>query len=154
MAPALNKETISNHTITIIPCINESRLTPLSNCAASQETFESNTSLDGKKHTIIEISTDKDSYGKGETVNIRVKNEGSQPFVFSNTMSNVEIQNLNTGQNYKPSGMFGTLVLEPGATKTFFWNKQVDRVQMIPGNYSVSVSVGSINANATFSISK
>jgi hypothetical protein len=110
----------------------------------------------GARQEIINLSTDKDSYKKGEGISIILSNNGNHSLVFSKASSgNIEIRNLAANVTYHPTATFGTVILQPGANKTFFWNQQGDNANRVnSGHYAVTVSKGAFKVNTTFTITQ
>lgn len=61
---------------------------------------------------------DKENYKPEEVLVMNVKNLGNQSLIFSDSKSDVIINNLNGNQTYEPSTL-GTLALEPNEIKTY-----------------------------------
>ncbi len=100
----------------------------------------------------LSISTNKKAFASGEIINITIINTGNQPLSVSGPDTNLKIRNLNTDQTYSPSSMLVKLVLDSGGSKRFAWNQlNATGMRMESANYSASVSLGLLNANATFS---
>jgi hypothetical protein len=101
----------------------------------------------------VSIFTDKQTYEKGQIVNITIENNSTEPFRIDNPKS-VVIKNLQSGETYSPSSLSKSKILPPGSSIEFEWNQQDrDGKQVSSGNYSSSVSVRSLKANSTFIIS-
>ena len=116
-----------------------------------ENTHDSN--IFNEKATIT-IKTDKQFYSRGELVKITILNNSSGTLRFDNTKS-VIIKNLNTGERYLPSLLSKSRILPPHESVHLDWDQQnVKGEQVNSGNYSSSVSLDSLNANTTFSISK
>jgi len=99
------------------------------------------------------ISTDKQTYEKGQIVKITVQNNSTEPFRIDNPKA-VVIKNLQFGEKYSPSSLSKSKILPPGSSMEFEWNQQDrDDKQVSSGNYSSSVSVRSLIANTSFAIS-
>lgn len=108
----------------------------------------------GNETEAVNITTDRKTYNIGDIVNILVNNTGNQPLSFSNSTTQVIVTNLNTNQSY-PVTSTGPVrfTLDAGASKTLTWDQRDEQGQQVNGgNYSSSVSLGSLNANTTFSI--
>ncbi|MGA8914714.1 MAG: hypothetical protein WB474_01855 [Nitrososphaeraceae archaeon] len=102
----------------------------------------------------ITVTTDKQTYDPGETVNITIKNVGTQPIHFSGVDSDIKITNQESGKNFIPSPLLLTALIPSGSSKIVVWNQQ-DYVgqQVGSGNYTALVSIGQLAANTTFAIS-
>ena len=135
-------------------CQDNNRFTlHTSECPNSLIPSENETAVKESKDGRIGISTDKENYRPEEVVVMNVKNLGNQSLIFSDSKSDVIISNLNGNQTYEPSTL-GTLALEPNGIKTFSWNQQDTKGQQVNnGNYSASISLGTLSANTTFTIS-
>jgi hypothetical protein len=109
----------------------------------------------GNESEAINITTERKIYNIGDIVNIIVNNSGTQPLTFSNSTTQVIVKSLETNQSY-PVLSTGPVrfTLDTGASRNFTWDqKEMDGQEIKPGNYSASVSLGSLNANTTFSTS-
>jgi hypothetical protein len=102
----------------------------------------------------ITVTTDKQTYDPGETVNITIKNVGTQPIHFSGVDSDIKITNQEAGKSFIPSPLLLTALIPSGSSKIVVWNQQ-DYVgqQVGSGNYTALVSIGQLAANTTFAIS-
>ncbi|MGA8563396.1 MAG: hypothetical protein WB587_01455 [Nitrososphaeraceae archaeon] len=102
----------------------------------------------------ITVTTDKQTYDPGETVNITIKNVGTQPIHFSGVDSDIKITNQESGKSFIPSPFLLTALIPSGSSKIVVWNQQ-DYVgqQVGSGNYTALVSIGHLAANTTFAIS-
>lgn len=102
----------------------------------------------------ITVTTDKQTYEPGETVNITIKNVGTQPIHFSGVDSDIKITNQESGKSFIPSPLLLTALIPSGSSKIVVWNQQ-DYVgqQVGSGNYTALISIGQLAANTTFAIS-
>ena len=102
----------------------------------------------------ITVTTDKQTYEPGETVNITIKNVGTQPIHFSGVDSDIKITNQESGKSFIPSPLLLTALIPSGSSKIVVWNQQ-DYVgqQVGSGSYTALVSIGQLAANTTFAIS-
>jgi hypothetical protein len=110
--------------------------------------------INGNETEAVNITTDRKTYKIGDIVKILVNNTGNQPLSFSNSTTQIIVRNLNTNQSY-PVSSTGPVrfTLDAGASRTFTWDQRDEQGQQVnAGNYSSSVSLGSLNANTTFSI--
>ena len=91
----------------------------------------------------ITVTTDKQTYDPGETVNITIKNVGTQPIHFSGVDSDIKITNQESGKSFIPSPLLLTALIPSGSSKIVVWNQQ-DYVgqQVGSGNYTALVSIG------------
>ena len=102
----------------------------------------------------ITVTTDKQTYDPGETVNITIKNFGTQPIHFSGVDSDIKITNRESGKSFIPSPLLLTALIPSGSSKIVVWNQQDYVGQLVgSGNYTALVSIGQIAANTTFAIS-
>ena len=67
----------------------------------------------------LEITTDKETYGPGETVRITVTNTGNEPLEFPNSALGLEIRNAETGEVYPLESAQVVTTLQPGESRTF-----------------------------------
>ena len=93
----------------------------------------------------ITVTTDKQTYDPGETVNITIKNVGTQPIHFSGVDSDIKITNQESGKSFIPSPLLLTALIPSGSSKIVVWNQQ-DYVgqQVGSGNYTALVSIGQL----------
>ena len=102
----------------------------------------------------ITVTTDKQTYEPGETVNITIKNVGTQPIHFSGVDSDIKITNQESGKSFIPSPLLLTALIPSGSSKIVVWNQQDYIGQQVgSGNYIALVSIGQLAANTTFAIS-
>jgi hypothetical protein len=102
----------------------------------------------------ITVTTDKQTYEPGETVNITIKNVGTQPIHFSGVDSDIKITNQESGKSFIPSPLLLTALIPSGSSKIVVWNQQDYIGQQVgSGNYTALVSIGQLAANTTFAIS-
>jgi hypothetical protein len=103
----------------------------------------------------INISTSKPTYKFGEIVNITIKNVGTDPLTFPNSILGLKIENAKTHEKYPLFSAQVITTLDSGGSKSLKWNqKDSFGNQVEEGNYTASTSSGSIIANTTFSIVK
>ena len=62
----------------------------------------------------ITVTTDKQTYDPGETVNITIKNVGTQPIHFSGVDSDIKITNQESGKSFIPSPLLLTALIPSG----------------------------------------
>ena len=105
------------------------------------------------ENNVLKLSTDKDTYSKGETVNITLQNIGNNTVTFP-TGGIIDLKNSDTGQciwgcpdEYVTQALID---LEPGQIKISNWDQR-DRngTQVSPGKYTAYVFT---NASTTFTI--
>jgi len=102
----------------------------------------------------ITVTTDKQTYEPGETVNITIKNVGTQPIHFSGVDSDIKITNQASGKSFIPSPLLLTALIPSGSSKIVVWNQQDYIGQQVgSGNYTALVSIGQVAANTSFGIS-
>ncbi len=102
----------------------------------------------------LAISTSKPSYKFGEIVNITIRNTGTDPLTFPNSILGLKIENSVTHKKYPLFAAQVITVLDSGGVKSLKWNQQDSGQQVKEGNYTVSTSTGSVNASKTFAIVK
>jgi len=101
----------------------------------------------------ITVTTDKQTYEPGETVNITIKNVGTQPIHFSGVDSDIKITNQESGKSFIPSPLLLTALIPSGSSKIVVWNQQDYIGQQVgSGNYTALVSIGQLAANTSFGI--
>ena len=105
------------------------------------------------ENNVLKLSTDKDTYSKGETVNITLQNIGNNTVTFPSG-GIIDLKNSDTGQciwgcpdEYVTQALID---LEPGQIKISNWDQR-DRngTQVSPGKYTAYVLT---NASTTFTI--
>jgi hypothetical protein len=105
------------------------------------------------ENNVLKLSTDKDTYSKGEPVNITLQNIGNNTVTFP-TGGIIDLKNSDTGQciwgcpdEYVTQALID---LEPGQIKISNWDQR-DRngTQVSPGKYTAYVFT---NASTTFTI--
>jgi hypothetical protein len=104
---------------------------------------------------ILTIKTDKKLYKPGEVVNFIVKNLGSEPITFSNSVLGLNIQNEQTHEKYPIFSAQVITTLDSGGQKSLNWDQKNPSGQNVKeGNYNASISSGPLEANVMFSIVK
>lgn len=104
---------------------------------------------------ILTITTDKKSYRPREIVNITVKNSGTEPLTFPNSILGLTIENAVTHEKYPLFAAQVITTLDSGGTKTLKLNQSDSFGQQVrPDNYTASVSSGGANASTTFTVSQ
>jgi hypothetical protein len=90
---------------------------------------------------ILQISSSKQTYKPGETVVITIKNNGTDPLEFPDSVLGLTIQDIKTQQK---AGLLGLQVisqLKPKESKTFQWDqKDIEGKQVQPGTYDARTS--------------
>src|SRR5215210_4941018 len=66
----------------------------------------------------LEIRTDGDTFGLGDSVIITVTNGGDEALEFSNSILGLEIENQDTGEVYPLFSAQAIITLEPGESRT------------------------------------
>ena len=105
------------------------------------------------ENNVLKLSTDKDTYGIGETVNIKLQNIGYNTVTFP-TGGIIDLKNADTGQciwgcpdEYVTQALID---LEPGQIKISNWDQRdINGTQVSPGKYMAYVFN---NASTTFTI--
>ena len=67
----------------------------------------------------LEITTDKETYGPGDTVAITIINTGDIPIAFPNSFLGLEIRNVDTEEVFPLDATPGVFTFGPGASATF-----------------------------------
>lgn len=136
-------------------CPSPEQLGTVAQCSPGQVTKPLQTVSINQQIGAINISTSKPSYKFGEIVNITIKNTGSDPLTFPNSILGLKIENAKTHEKYRLFSAQVITTLDSGGSKTLKWN-QIDNFgnQVSEGNYTASTSTGSLNATATFSVIK
>jgi hypothetical protein len=101
----------------------------------------------------VTLSTDKDSYGLGENVNLTISNMGTRPLHFSSADSKIEIENLETNETLIPQTLLVSRTIPSGDSISISWNQDNFTGQKVkPGQYLAEVQIGTTSSNTTFSI--
>ena len=104
---------------------------------------------------VLTIETDKKLYKPGEAVNFIVKNLGSEPITFPNSVLGLNIQNAQTHEKYSIFSAQVITTLDSSGQKPLSWDQKNSSGQNVKeGNYIASISSGQLVANVTFSIVK
>ncbi len=85
---------------------------------------------------VLQLTTDRTEYERGETVTFTATNLGSETLIFPGSALGIEIKNLNTGATY---GVIGTAALTPmeaGESRQVAWQ---DAMEAETGNYSATI---------------
>jgi hypothetical protein len=112
--------------------------------------------------TALQVTTDKRTYFKGETVNITVRNGSHHTIKFPNSIRGSIIENVNTGQKAGLTGIQMISELKPLESRSIKWDQKDTKVKQVkPGIYQAKISSISNNtskerqisaANTTFAI--
>jgi hypothetical protein len=112
--------------------------------------------------TGLQVTTDKRTYFKGETVNITVRNGSHHTIKFPNSIRGSIIENVNTGQKAGLTGIQMISELKPLESRSIKWDQKDTEVKQVnPGIYQAKISSISNNtskerqisaANTTFAI--
>ncbi len=102
----------------------------------------------------VTITTDKKTYNPGEIVDITIKNTGTEPLTFPNSILGLTIENAHTREKYPLFAAQVITVLDSDGAKSIKWDQKDSSGQQVrPGNYTASVATGSLIANTTFFVS-
>jgi hypothetical protein len=111
--------------------------------------------INGEEREAIDISTDKQTYRSGETVNITIKNNGRDPLTFPNSILGLKIENSQTHEKFPLFAAQVITVLDSGGARSLKWDQADSSGQQVKaGNFTASTSTGHLTANTTFSIVK
>ena len=104
---------------------------------------------------VLNVTTDKNSYLPGEVINITVKNSGTEPLEFPDSILGLTIENTVTREKAPLFAAEVITTLDSGATKTLNWDQMGSSGQRAEvGNYTASVSTTDrVNASTTFELS-
>lgn len=101
----------------------------------------------------VTLSTDKDSYGPGENVNLTITNMGTRPLHFSSADSKIEIKNLETNETLIPQALLLSRTIPSGDSISINWSQDnFTGEKVMPGQYLAEVQIGTTSSNTTFSI--
>jgi len=96
---------------------------------------------------VLQLTTDKPEYNRGETVTFTAKNLGFETLVFPDSALGLSIRNLDTGKSY---GVIAAQVLTPidaGLSRQVTWQEANDAEA---GNYVASINTaGGSSPSAT-----
>ena len=70
------------------------------------------------------ISTNKSRYKFGEIVSITIKNIGTDPLTFPNSILGLKIENTNTQEKYPLTSAQVINTLDSGGSKSLKWNQR------------------------------
>ena len=136
-------------------CPPSEKLGTVVQCSPAQVPKPLQTNGDNQQIGSINISTSKPAYIFGEIVNITIKNVGTEPITFPNSILGLKIENAITHAKYPLFSAQVITTLDSGGSKSLKWNqKDSFGKQVGEGNYTASTSSGSLIANTTFSIVK
>jgi archaellum component FlaG (FlaF/FlaG flagellin family) len=103
----------------------------------------------------LEISTNKNTFEPGETINITVKNNGAQPLTFPDAALGLMIINVETKESFSFIAAQVLTLLRPGESKSIEWDQRgLDGIQVKQGEYRVSVKTipdQKLSANSVYS---
>ncbi len=103
----------------------------------------------------LEITTDKETYGPGDTVRITVTNTGNEPLEFPNSALGLEIRNVETGEVYPLVSAQVVTTLQPGESRTFEFTYEELVSEIGTGVIEASVTSSSgegCSASTTFTL--
>ncbi|MDQ4017709.1 MAG: hypothetical protein M3129_04130 [Thermoproteota archaeon] len=102
----------------------------------------------------LEITTDEETYESGDTVTITVTNDGDETLEFSNSVLDLEIQNLDTDEVYPLISAQVITTLEPGESKAsgFTYEELVSEIDT--GTIEARVGGGECSASTTFTLAE
>lgn len=124
-------------------------------CGLRGESTNPPSQTNSKEREAIVISTSKPAYKMGEIVNITIKNKGTDPLTFPNSILGLKIENSVTHEKYPLFSAQVITTLDSGGSKSLKWNQRDSFGQQVSeGNYTASTSIGSLIANTTFSVIK
>ena len=84
------------------------------------------------------IMTEKTNFERGEPINIRIINSGTEPLTFSDSSYGVKIVGLDGRVLYSPPSLQVISVLEPKEEKMFVWDQtKSDGDKIIDGRYKI-----------------
>ncbi len=107
------------------------------------------------KSEAVAISTSKQMYKMGEIVKTTIENTGTEPLTFPNAILGLTVENAVTHEKYPLFSAQVITVLDSGGAKSIKWDQKDSNGQQVEGgNYTAATSIGSLNANTTFAISK
>jgi inhibitor of cysteine peptidase len=104
---------------------------------------------------ILQLTTDKPEYGRGETVTFTATNHGSEGLIFPGSALGMEIMNQDTGDLYSVIGTAALTPMEPGESRQVTWQ---DTGDANIGNYITTIGtvddegMPSATAEASFSL--
>ncbi|MEX0910928.1 MAG: hypothetical protein WDZ43_02210, partial [Nitrosopumilaceae archaeon] len=86
----------------------------------------------------LSIMTEKTNFERGEPINIRIINSGTEPLAFSDSSYGVKIVGLDGRVLYSPPSLQVISVLEPKEEKMFVWDQtKSDGDKIIDGRYKI-----------------
>lgn len=135
-------------------CPPSERIGTIVHCTLREKAKPSSfTQSDTKESAAVAITTDKPRYKFGEIVSINIKNIGTDPLTFPNSILGLKIENANTQEKYPLFSAQVITTLDSGGSKFLKWNQRDSYGQQVKeGNYTASTSIGSLTANTNFSV--
>lgn len=107
------------------------------------------TSYGPNEDRMLQLTTDKSEYGRGETVIFNATNLGSETLIFPNSALGLSITNTDTGQSY---GMIALQVLTPidsGQSRQVTWTQIEGEEAAEEGHYLASIRTAAGSPTAT-----
>jgi len=121
----------------------------------AQNASSQTTQIGQTSNELLNVTTDKNSYLPGEIVNITVKNLGTAPLEFPDSMLGLTIENTVTHEKAPLFAAEVITTLDSGAAKTLDWDQKGSTGQRAEvGNYIAFVStMDRVNASTSFELS-
>ena len=88
----------------------------------------------------LELMTNEETFGLGDSVTLTVTNGGDEDVVFSNSILGLEIENQNTGEAYPLFSAQAIITLRPGESRTSELSYEVLVSEIGTGTIEASVS--------------
>lgn len=109
----------------------------------------------GEQQCQLEITTDGETFGLGESVTINVTNGGDEALEFPNSVLSLEIENHDTGEAYPLFSAQVITTLEPGESRTFEFTYEELVSEIGAGTIEARVSSGDgCSASTTFTLAE
>jgi len=143
--PLPTTDTASNTTMD-----ESSPLSPMNTTTANATTSASDTNTTGiaseeqgegeQQQCQLELMTNEETFGSGDSVALTVTNVGDEDVVFSNSILGLEIENQNTGEAYPLFSAQAIITLRPGESRTSELSYEVLVSEIGTGIIEASVS--------------
>jgi hypothetical protein len=75
---------------------------------------------------VLQLTTDKPEYNRGETVTFTARNLGSERLVFPDSALGIEIKNIDTGTSYSIIAAQVLMAIDLGQSRQIVWQDAAD----------------------------
>jgi hypothetical protein len=146
--PLPTTDTASNTTMdesSPLSPMNTTSTTTTANATAASDTNTTGTASEEQgegeqQQCQLELMTNEETFGLGDSVTLTVTNVGDEDLVFSNSILGLEIENQNTGEAYPLFSAQAIITLRPGESRTSELSYEVLVSEIGTGIIEASVS--------------